>query len=108
MIIAVLRIVVPATKREEVLRTLRSLRGPTEAYPGCGTCRAYQDAEDENALLLLQEWSTNVSLARYLRSDVYRTILAVMESASEPPELRFDAVVATAGVELLKVVRGVT
>ncbi len=53
------------------------------------------------------EWSTNASLARYLRSDLYRAILAIIESASEPPELRFDTIVTSAGVELLKIVRGV-
>jgi hypothetical protein len=55
----------------------------------------------------LQEWSTNAALASYLRSDLYRTILAIMESASEPPELRFDMIGQTGGVEVVKVVRGV-
>ena len=53
-------------------------------------------------LLLSQEWSTSAALTRYLRSGRYRTILAVMESASEPPELRFDTNSETAGVELVK------
>ena len=59
-------------------------------------------------LLLSQEWSTSAALTRCLRSGRYRTILAVMESTSEPPELRFDTNSETAGVELVKVVRGVT
>jgi quinol monooxygenase YgiN len=108
MVSSVLRIVVSVSKRTEVLQALSSVRGPTEAYAGCRSCRAYQDVEDGNAFVLLQEWSTNATLARYLRSDLYRTILAVMESASEPPELRFDTIAETAGVELVKVMRGVT
>jgi quinol monooxygenase YgiN len=108
MISARLRIVVPASKRKEVLQALCSLRGPTEAHRGCGSCRAYQDAEDENAFLLLQDWHTKDALARYIRSDLYRTILAVMESAREPPELRFDTIAETAGVEVVRVARGVT
>jgi quinol monooxygenase YgiN len=103
-----LRIVVSASKRKEVLQALCSLRGPTEAYTGCGSCRAYQDAEDENAFLLLQDWHTKDALARYIRSDLYRTILAVMESARQAPELRFDTIAETAGVEVVRVVRGVT
>ena len=99
MVSAVLHLVVAAAKRKEVLQILR---------PGCRSCRVYQDLENANALLLLQEWSTSAALTRYLRSDLYRAILAVMESASESPELRFDTNSDTAGVELVKVVRGVT
>jgi hypothetical protein len=78
-----------------------SLGGPTEARPGCRSYRVYQDLENA------QEWSTSAALTRYLRSDLSRTILAVMESASEPPELRFDTNSDTAGVDLVKAVRGV-
>ena len=37
--------------------------------------------DDEKTFLLLQEGSTNVALAGYLRSDLYRTVLAVVESS---------------------------
>jgi quinol monooxygenase YgiN len=105
MVTATLRVVVPASKRSEALRTLRSLRGPTEAYPACRRYCLYRDADDENRLLLLQEWTTQAALDQYIRSDLYRTILAVMETASEPPEIRFDTLAQTAGVEVVEAAR---
>jgi hypothetical protein len=46
----------------------------------------YRDAEDENAFLLLQEWDAQSTLDLYIRSGHFRTILAVMEMTSAPPE----------------------
>ena len=83
-------------------RTSSRSCAPWADRPGCRSCRVYQDLENA------EEWSTSAALTRYLRSDLYRTILAVMESASEPPELRFDTNSDTAGVDLVKAVRGVT
>jgi hypothetical protein len=45
---------------------------------------------ERQVFLLVQEWTTQTALDRYLRSDLYRTILAVLETASEPPEISFD------------------
>ncbi len=70
MVTATLRVVVPGSKRGEVLQALRSVRGPTEAHGGCCGYHVYQDDGDENAL--------------------YRTVLAIIETASEPPDIRFD------------------
>jgi quinol monooxygenase YgiN len=106
MVTATVRFVVPASKRAEALQVLRSLRGPTEAYPDCRRCCLYACANDDNRLLLLQEWTTQAALDRYLRSDVYRTILAIMETASEPPEIRFDTLAQRAGVEVVEAARG--
>src|SRR5678816_1446462 len=101
MVTATLRVVVPASKRKEVLQALRSLRGPTEAHAGCCAYHVYRDDGDENAVLLMQEWATPLALDRYIRSDLYRTVLAVIETASEPPDVRFDTVVQRGGMEII-------
>jgi len=101
MVTATLRVVVPASKRQEVLRALRSVRGPTEAHGGCHGCHVYQDDGDENALLLMQDWATQLALDGYIRSDLYRTVLAIIETATEPPDIRFDTVARRAGMEIV-------
>src|SRR5262250_3878457 len=105
MVIAMVRVVVPESKRAEVLQALRLLRGPTAARMGCDSFHVYRDDEHENALLLLQQWASEADLDRYIRSDLYSTILAVIETAIEPPDIRFDTIAATAGVELVTAVR---
>jgi len=105
MVIATVRVVVPKSKHLEVLQALRLLCGPTAARMGCESCRVYRDDAEENALLLMQEWATEEDLDRYFQSDLYDTILAVIETAMEPPDIRFDTVASTAGVELVEAAR---
>ena len=106
MIIATLRMSVPPETRDEVLRTLRMVMGPTRAQLNCISCRIYQDVEDENLLSFIQEWESQEVLDEYIRSDDYRKILAVMELASEPPEIRFISTLRTEGLELIEQIRG--
>lgn len=74
----------------------------TEVQLDCDRCRLYRDAQDDRACLLAQEWGTQTALDRYLRSDLYRTVLAVLETASEPPEVCFDTLAQRAGVEVVE------
>ena len=47
MIAASLRLVVPEKRKAEVLKSLRSLLGPTSAQAGCAGCGIYRDALDD-------------------------------------------------------------
>ncbi len=105
MIVATLRVAVPRSKRLEIFRALRSVLATTEVQSECERCRLYRDAQDDRVFLLVQEWTTQTALDRYLRSDLYRTVLAVLETASEPPEVRFDTLARRAGVEVVEIAR---
>jgi quinol monooxygenase YgiN len=105
MLITSVRINAPPKRRDEILRTLRSLLGPTRVLPGCVTCRFYQDVEDPNLLTLIEEWETREALDRYVRSNDYRKILAAMDLASEPPEVQFCSVLSISGMELIEEIR---
>ena len=107
MIQASLRIVAPPEKRDDILRTFRSLLGPTRVASGCLQCHVCVDMEDENALIYVEEWQTTEDLERRLQSDQYRRILAMIEASTEPPELRFNTISETTGLEYLAAVRGV-
>ncbi|MCP4397904.1 MAG: antibiotic biosynthesis monooxygenase [bacterium] len=107
MIVATLRIVASPENHQRILQTLRSVLGPTQVQPGCISCRVYdKDVEDEDALILLEEWKTQEDLDRHLRSDDYRRILAAMELASQAPEITFNTVSQTQGMEVIHAVRG--
>jgi quinol monooxygenase YgiN len=105
LVVATLRVVVPTSKRQEILMTLRSVLATTEVQSECERCRLYRDTQDDRAFLLVQEWTTQTALDRYLRSDLYRIILAVVETASEPPEISFDTLARRAGVEVVEIAR---
>ena len=106
MIVATLRIAVPARRRDETRRALLFILGQTEVQPGCRGCRLYQDTERPNAFALVQEWASQADLDRHIRSHVYGKVLAIMETAAEPPELRFDTIAHTIGIEAVHAVRG--
>jgi quinol monooxygenase YgiN len=93
-------------RREEVVSTLRMVMGPTVAQLKCISCGLYQDADDENIVSFVQEWESQEALDEYIRSDEYRKILAVMDLASEPPEIKFITAVKTEGLELIEEIRG--
>ena len=105
MITATFRIVVYPERRDEVLKTLRPLIGPTEAEPGCISCRIHQDVDNPNVLTLVEQWDTQADLDKHIASDDFRRILAVLDLSIEPPEIRFDGIAESAGIELIESAR---
>lgn len=105
MIAASLRLVVPEKRKAEVLKTLRSLLGPTSAQAGCAGCWIYRDALDDAIYLYVEEWGSREQLERHIRSDLYRRLLALMEIAVEEPEVRYDTISERQGFELAEAIR---
>lgn len=105
MIHASLRVVVPAGKRAEAARLVRSLLGPTSAEPGCIHCGSYRDFQNESVLCYVEDWETEEDLQRHIRSQDYRKFLALMDLSAEPPDLRFQRVSETVGMAYLTQVR---
>ena len=106
MDVATLRMVAPPGRRDEIVDVLRWLAGPVRAHRGCAGCRILQDLDDEDALVLVEEWTSRRAFERHLRSDDYRRLLAVAELAAEPPEICFDRISERRGLDLVAEVRG--
>ncbi len=105
MITASLRLTVPQKRRVEVLKTLRSLVGPTSARPGCTSCEIYRNALDDSVFLYVEEWGSREQLERHIRSDHYRRLLGVMEAAADQPEIEYSTVSERQGFELVEAIR---
>lgn len=95
-----LRIVVPSAKRQELIGSLGALLAPTRVQPDCLSARLHVDNEDPNAVTLVQEWASQSQLDRYLLSDAGRLLLEAMEASSVAPEVRFDTVQQSGGIEV--------
>jgi len=96
-----LRIRVASGKRDEVQRIFRSLLEPARVRGGCLDCRAYQDIEEPEVLALIQEWASSDDLDRYMRTEDFRRLVAVMELARKQPEIWFDTIETREGLERL-------
>jgi quinol monooxygenase YgiN len=102
---ATIRMHIPAQNRQQALAILHPIIEMTSLDPGCISCRLYQGVKDEQALLLEQRWASEEDLQKHLRSQRFHTILLVVEMASEVPEIRFDTVSHSHGIDVVEQVR---
>ena len=102
MIVGTLRILPPPDRRADVLEVLRSVQGSVGAQPGCAGCRVYEEQGEERAVVLIERWESQAALDAHLRSEAYRRILGAVELSGGPPDIRFEQVTATEGIELIE------
>jgi quinol monooxygenase YgiN len=62
----------------------------------------YQDIEDPNALTLVEEWESRTDLDKHIRSSEYKKVLAAMDLSDQPPEIKFNDILKTDGMELIE------
>jgi quinol monooxygenase YgiN len=106
MVISTLRIVTSPRSRAGVVRTLTAQLGPTRVQPGCSRCDLYQDLENAEVLMLVEEWDSQAALGLHLDSGEYRSVLAAIEPLREQPVIHFDTVLRRAGLETVVAARG--
>jgi len=104
MILVTLRMTVRPEKRNDVLEAMRGMLEPTRVERGCLSYCLYKEVENRDALILVEEWETQEDLESHLRTDNQRRLLELMELSNEQPELRFNTVSHTAGMDLLETV----
>ena len=102
MILSTLRMFVQPKRRSDLLETVRGMLEPARVERGCLSYRLHEDVENRNAFVLLEEWATQEDLERHISKDNERRLLALMDLLSEQPELRFNTVLYTAGMDLIE------
>jgi quinol monooxygenase YgiN len=105
MVQMALTMVVHPQRRAEIIQALRSLMLRLPAAPGFISCRLCLDADDASTICYAEEWHTSEDLDRQIRSSHYTRLLALMEEAAEPPQLRLSWVTEVKGLEYLEAVR---
>jgi quinol monooxygenase YgiN len=102
MIIGTIRILPPPGRRSAVLEILRSIQGPVRALPGCAACDIYEEQGAQAAVVLVERWESDDTLQAHLASDLYRSILGAIELSGDRPEIRFEHVSASEGMEVIE------
>jgi quinol monooxygenase YgiN len=100
--------VIPPNNQKDALEILSSMAEQIRFEPGCISCRLYRDVQEEHTLMLEEIWASETDLQRHLQSDKYRKVLLVVEMAAEPPEIRFDIMAHSSGVETIEKARNQT
>ena len=101
MILVTLRMIVRSERRSDLLEAMRGLLEPARVERGCLSYRLYEDVEDGNTFILVEEWETQHDLESHIRTKNQRRLLTLMDLLSEQPELRFNTVSHTMGMELI-------
>ena len=105
---ATIRIRLTARRYKEALIIIESMIERIKFEEGCISCRLYQDVLEKRALMLEEMWTGETALYQHLRSTDFRNVLLVVEMASEPPEIRFDRISSSTGLNTIVEVRGET
>ena len=102
---AKLCIVLQTDRHDEVVSMLRSLIGPISISKGCLKCRLYQDTVEKSRVCWEEEWRTREDLYRHIASTQYLQILAALDLATKEPEVSFEHVSESLGMELIDSIR---
>jgi quinol monooxygenase YgiN len=98
--------IVRPDRRSDLLTTLKGMLQPVRVERGCLSYRLYKDIENRNAFVLLEEWATQEDLERHISTAHQRRLLALMDLLTERPQMLFNTVSHTAGMDLIKNVLG--
>ena len=105
MVRSTIRMLIPLEHQSEALEILGSMIEQTQFEPGCVSCRLYRSVEDARAIMLEELWLSEEDVQRHLRSDKYHKVLLVVEMSVAPPEIRFDTIAHSTGMESIEQVR---
>ena len=105
MIQATVRMAIQSRKSGEALKILRSVVELCRDDPGCLSCHIYGDQEEKDVLVLEEVWRSKEDLDLHIRSDEYRNLLLVLEMALKQPEIRFDTISSSTGIETIEKAR---
>ncbi len=108
MVLATIRMLLPHQKHGEALKILRSLADQSRVQPGCLSSRLYGDLEEKNVIMIEEIWRDQENLERHLRSEEYRNLLLVIELALECPEIKFNNIESSTGIETIEKARNPT
>jgi quinol monooxygenase YgiN len=105
MVHSTIRMIIPAKKRDDALKILRSMAEQCRDDPGCLSCHIYEDLQEKNVLMIEEIWRAGEDLDLHIRSEEYRNLLLVMEVAPKQPEIRFDIISSSTGIETIEKAR---
>jgi quinol monooxygenase YgiN len=74
-------------KRRELTQTLHSIVKQVRKENGCLHSGFYQDLENEQDFLVVEEWATQKDSDDHLRSDIFTVILGAGSLMHGPPEV---------------------
>ena len=102
MVRSTIRMLVPLDKQSEALDILGYVSAQVQYEPSCISSRLYRSVDDVRAIMVEELWTGNEGMLHHLRSEEYHRVLLAVEMAEEPPEIRFEEISHTSGLETIE------
>jgi len=80
---------VPVGKARSMTEALHLVMASTRAEPGCVGCSVSADLAEKGKIRYTEEWQSEEALRRQLKTDRFKSLVALVESAIEPPVVEF-------------------
>ena len=100
-----IRMLIPLSKQSEALEILGNVRSQIQFEPNCISSRLWRGVNEVRAIMVEELWESYPDIQRHLRSEAYRRVLMVIEMADEPPDIRFETIANSSGVEVIEKAR---
>lgn len=87
----------------DLVDAFRFLMVASRLEPGYLGCSVWP--EPDGTVHYIEEWATEADMRQRIQSGRFTSLLAVLESANEPPKVQFDFVTTTRGLDYVAEVR---
>ena len=102
MVRSTIRMLIPLDKQSEAIDILGYVSAQVQYEPSCISSRLYRGVDEVRAIMVEELWTDNEGLLRHLQSDEYHLVLLAVEMAEERPDIRFDEISHTCGLETIE------
>lgn len=93
----------PSRGAQKIVRAFRSLMPELRAESGHLGCSVWSDPD--STVHYFEEWATEADIERRVRAERFTSLLSVIEAARETPEVRFEFLDKTRGLDYVAEIR---
>jgi quinol monooxygenase YgiN len=91
-------------KRDEFLQTVQSIQGNLKQEEADLTkASVYQDLNDINVFHLIEDWATQDSMERYIRSDRFSVLMGALKVLCSESEVKYQLSSDNLGTKMTEV-----
>jgi quinol monooxygenase YgiN len=90
-------------KRDEFLQTLRSIQTGLKEETGLKKSSLYQDMNDPTVFHLIEEWTTQDFMERYIRSERFSVLMGALKVLCAEAEVTYQIGSSKLGAKLAEV-----
>jgi quinol monooxygenase YgiN len=96
MIVVVGRVSTDADKRQALIEIGQTVAAASRAEPGCMSYRVYEDTENGNELVFVEEWESEEALQQHFgTAHVAELMRSIPAAVVAPPDVKFHQVAST-------------